>query len=277
MNAKEFLNGVAIVLVVMALAAVLEAVVPLFATSRKTAGRRRANLAMTAQTLIFNFLLTSAAATAALAMPPSSPSWMIRAGMPFPAQFVVGMLVLDFSFGYLAHRALHAVPFLWRFHKVHHSDPFVDVTTAYRNHPGEHIWRFLSILVPTWAFGIPASAVVVYRVLSSINGIFEHANLRVRPTIDVALSRFWVTPNMHKVHHSRLVEETDSNYGNLLSVYDRVLGTFTPTDRAQSVAYGLDDVEPAEALTFVGMNRMPWRTAQSRSGGERPERLSAAA
>jgi len=260
MNAREYLNAVAVILSIMAVAALLEWAIPLFATSAMPAGRRRANLAMTAQTLIFNFMLTAAAAAAALAMPLRSPALMTRAGMPAPVQFVVGMLLLDFSFGYFAHRVLHAVPFMWRFHQVHHSDSFVDVTTTYRNHPGEHVWRFISILVPTWAFGIPASAVVVYRLLSSINGVLEHANLRVRPRLDAALSRFWVTPNMHKVHHSRAVEETDSNYGNLLSVYDRALGTFSPTHRALSVVYGLDDVGRDEAQSFFAMNAMPWRS-----------------
>lgn len=265
MNPREYLSAVAVILFTMAVAALLEAAVPLFATSGMSAGRRRANLAMTVQTLIFNFVLTSAAGLAAVVMPLASPAIMARAGLPAAAQFVVGMLLLDFSFGYFAHRALHVSPMLWRFHRVHHSDPFVDVTTTYRNHPGEHVWRFFCILVPTWAFGVPASAVALYRVLSSINGVLEHANVRLKPTLDTALSRVWVTPNMHKVHHSRVMAETDTNYGNLLSVYDRVLGTFTPSERALSVAYGLEDVDPNEARSFAGMNMMPWRAGNRQS------------
>jgi sterol desaturase/sphingolipid hydroxylase (fatty acid hydroxylase superfamily) len=243
----------------MGMAALLETTAPLFAARGVAAGRRRANLAMTAQTLIFNFFLTSGAALAALVLPLASPGIMARAEMPAAAQFVVGILILDFAFGYFAHRVLHASPTMWRFHRVHHSDPFVDVTTTYRNHPVEHVWRYFCILVPTWAFGVPASAVVLYRLLSSINGVLEHANVSVGPALDGTVSRVWVTPNMHKVHHSRTVAETNSNYGNLLSLYDHVLGTFTPTERALRVAYGLDDVEPAVAQSFVGMNAMPWR------------------
>jgi sterol desaturase/sphingolipid hydroxylase (fatty acid hydroxylase superfamily) len=175
------------------------------------------------------------------------------------------MLVLDFSFGYFAHRVLHASPTLWRFHRVHHSDPFVDVTTTYRNHPVEHVWRYFCILLPTWALGVPASAVVLYRLLSSINGVLEHANIRVVPALDAAVSRVWVTPNMHKIHHSRVVVETDSNYGNLLSLYDRVLGTFTPTEHALSVPYGLEGVDPHALQSFVGLNTMPWRAKNARS------------
>ncbi len=259
MTGREYLSAVATILSIMGVAALLEAAAPLFAARGVAVGRRRANLAMTAQTLIFNYLLTSGAALAALVVPLASPGIMARAGMPTAAQFVVGILILDFAFGYFAHRVLHAST-LWPFHRVHHSDPFVDVTTTYRNHPVEHVWRFLCILVPTWAFGIPASAVVLYRLLSSINGVLEHANLRVGVALDSAVSRVWVTPNMHKVHHSRSAAETNSNYGNLLSLYDRVLGTFTPTERALTVAYGLDDADPEAARSFVGMNTMPWRS-----------------
>jgi len=276
MSAHEYLSAVATILFIMAVAALLETAAPLFAARDVAAGRRRANLAITAQTLIFNFFLTSGAALAALVLPLASPGIMARAGMPAAAQFVVGILILDFAFGYFAHRVLHASPTLWRFHRVHHSDPFVDVTTTYRNHPVEHIWRYVCILVPTWAFGVPASAVVLYRLLSSINGILEHANLSLGAGLDGTVSRVWVTPNMHKVHHSRVVAETNSNYGNLLSLYDRVLGTFTPTERALTVAYGLDDVDPAAAQSFVGMNTMPWR-ARNAPVGEASAETSAAA
>ena len=125
-------------------------------------------------------------------------------------------------------------PALWRFHRVHHSDPFVDVTTSFRTHPVEIAWRHLWLFVTVWILGVPAAAVVVFRVLSAVNGIFEHANIRVRPAVDTALSWVWVTPQMHKVHHSRDQAETDTNYGNLLALPDRLFGTFVPTKRALS-------------------------------------------
>jgi len=278
MNPREFLSAVAVILSIMAVVAVVEAAIPLFATRGMSTGRRRANLAMTAQTLIFNFLLTSAAALAALVLPLASPGILARAGISAAGQFVVGMLILDFSFGYFAHWVLHVSPALWRFHRVHHSDPFVDVTTSYRNHPVEHVWRFLCILVPTWVFGVPASAVVLYRLLSSINGVLEHANIRVNPALDRVVSLVWVTPNMHKVHHSRQVVETDSNYGNLLSLYDHVFETFTPTVRALSVEYGLEDVDPNEQQSYIGLTTMPWRSRKlQRHKDQAPESIKARA
>jgi sterol desaturase/sphingolipid hydroxylase (fatty acid hydroxylase superfamily) len=162
------------------------------------------------------------------------------------------------SAGYLAHRMLHLFPILWRFHRVHHSDDFVDVTTTYRTHPVETVWRFLFVFVPVWIFGIPAQAVVIQRLLSATNGILEHANIRLWYPLDRFVSLIWVTPNVHKIHHSRELAETNSNYGNVLTLYDRMFGTFISSDRAGSVVYGLDEVDPDRIASFGRLLSMPF-------------------
>jgi sterol desaturase/sphingolipid hydroxylase (fatty acid hydroxylase superfamily) len=210
-----------------------------------------------------NWALTSAAAVGALALSLQAPGLMARLGLPIAAQIVVGVVVLDFFYGYLAHQAMHLSPILWRVHRVHHSDPFVDVTTTYRTHPIESLWRYLFVLVPVWILGVPAAAVVLHRLLSAINGILEHGNIRLWPQLDSALSLVWVTPNMHKVHHSREHLETDSNYGNIFSIHDRIFRTFTPTERAFSVAYGLDDADPARARSLPGLLSMPFQVVEA--------------
>jgi sterol desaturase/sphingolipid hydroxylase (fatty acid hydroxylase superfamily) len=150
---------------------------------------------------------------------------------------------------------------------VHHSDAFVDVTTSYRTHPVETAWRHVWLFVMVWALGIPAAAVTVFRVLSAVNAIFEHANIRVRPALDTAASWIWVTPNMHKIHHSREQAETDSNYGNIFTLHDRLFGTFVPTVRAFGVQYGLDDVDPSEVSSFGALLAMPWRSRRAGRAG----------
>jgi sterol desaturase/sphingolipid hydroxylase (fatty acid hydroxylase superfamily) len=259
MNTREYLSSVAIILAVMATVSVIEAVVPLFARPEGLPGRRRANLAMTFVTLLFAFALTSGVALAALYLPLSSPGLMSVVGLPVLAQLAIGVVVADFAYGYLAHWLMHASPRLWRFHRVHHSDPFVDVTTSYRTHPVENAWRHLWLFAAVWVLGIPAAAVVTFRVLSAVNGILEHANVRVRPAIDTFVSLVWVTPNMHKVHHSRDKAETNANYGNLFTLHDRLFRTFVPTVRAFSVKYGLDDVDPTETRSVAALLAMPWR------------------
>jgi sterol desaturase/sphingolipid hydroxylase (fatty acid hydroxylase superfamily) len=268
MNAQDYFRTVALVVLVMAAVALIEATVPLFIRPTTLPGRKKTNLAMTLQTLLFAFLLTSAVAAAAVYLPLASLRPMAAAGLPAVVQLVLGLVAIDFAFGYAAHRTMHAWPALWKYHRVHHSDPFVDVTTSYRTHPVESAWRHLWLFAAVWTLGIPAAAVVAFRVLSAVNGILEHANIRVRPALDAAVSRVWVTPNMHKVHHSRDQADTNSNYGNLFTLHDRVFGTFVPTERAFSVQYGLEDVDPAEMRSFGALLAMPWRSGS----GERREK-----
>jgi sterol desaturase/sphingolipid hydroxylase (fatty acid hydroxylase superfamily) len=213
-------------------------------------------------------VLHSAAALIAVAVSPAAPGAMARLEIPFAVQIIASIVVLDLSYGYLAHRAMHMSPLLWRAHRVHHSDPFVDVTTSYRTHPIEGAWRFLFLIVPVWILGVPVEGVVTYRLLSAINGILEHANIRLWAPIDRALSLVWVTPNMHKLHHSRLCAETNSNYGNIFSIHDRLLRTFTPTARALAMCYGLDDADPAQVKSLRALLAMPF--ASIRPGGTAP-------
>ena len=256
MTAREFLTNVTIILAVMAVAALIELAVPMFAAGAWTGGRRRANLGLTAVSFFSNWLLASIAATAALTLRPAG--LLARLGWPAWLTIVVGIVVLDFSVGYLSHRTMHAWPAMWRFHRVHHSDDFVDVTTTYRTHPVETVWRFLFAIVPVWLLGIPAQAVMIQRLLQATNGVIEHGNIRLRPALDRAVSLVWVTPNVHKIHHSREISETNSNYANLLTIYDRLLGTYTPSDRAEAVVYGLDDAERMGKATFPALVAIPF-------------------
>jgi sterol desaturase/sphingolipid hydroxylase (fatty acid hydroxylase superfamily) len=208
---------------------------------------------------LLNWSLSSVTAILALAVSLQPPALARGLGWPMLVEIVAGIVILDFSAGYLAHRALHRFPILWRFHRVHHSDDFVDVTTTYRTHPVETVWRFLFVIVPVWVIGIPALAVVIQRLVSATNGILEHGNIRLWRPLDRVLSLVWVTPNVHKIHHSREMAETNSNYGNVLTIYDRILGTFTPSDRAETVVYGLDEVDPARIGSFGGLLSMPFQ------------------
>jgi sterol desaturase/sphingolipid hydroxylase (fatty acid hydroxylase superfamily) len=262
MTPREFLTSATLVLAMLAVSSLIELALPLFARSPALRGRKATNLAMTALTLVLNWALTVVAAGVAYAVSFQGPGLMDRLGIPLAAQIAAGFVVLDFSFGYVAHRALHASPLLWRVHRVHHSDPFVDVTTTFRNHPIEGLWRFLFLIVPTWLLGVPAEAVALQRLLTVVNGSLEHANIRLWRPLDRVLSLFWVTPNLHKVHHSRERVETDSNYGNLLSIYDRIFRTFTPTERASDVRYGLDDVDPVRATSLPALLAMPFQARE---------------
>jgi len=265
MSARAFLMNVLVVSAIMAVAALIEAVVPMFARTSSMPGRRAANLALTAVVFLLNWSLSSVTAILALALSLQPPALAKGLGLPMSVQIVAGIVILDFSVGYLAHRLLHLFPVLWRFHRVHHSDEFVDATTTYRTHPVETVWRFLFVIVPVWMLGIPAQAVVIQRLVSAGNGILEHSNIRLWRPLDRVVSLVWVTPNVHKIHHSRDLVETNSNYGNVLTVYDRMLGTFTSADRAESVVYGVDEADPTRIASFGGLLSMPFQPERRHS------------
>jgi sterol desaturase/sphingolipid hydroxylase (fatty acid hydroxylase superfamily) len=273
MSVRAFLTNASFILSVMAIGALLETAVPMFVAKPWKQDGRGANLGLTAVSLLSNWLLASLAAVAALSLRPAGLT--ARLHWPAWAEILVGVLVLDFSVGYLSHRAMHVWTPMWRFHQIHHSDPFVDVTTTYRTHPVETVWRFAFALIPIWLLGLPATAVVVQRLLQAGNGILEHANVRLWDPLDRVLSAIFVTPNVHKIHHSRALAETNSNYANLVTVYDRLLGTFTPAARAKDVVYGLDGVDPEAARSFAGLLSMPFQSSESSSMPDRKIRIHA--
>jgi len=257
MTPHEFLRSIIVIVALMAAAALLETVVPLFGRGAAGRGRQRANLGLTALTFAGNWALASAASLVPLAAAARG-AGLAGLGLAPWLQVLTSIAVLDFC-TYLAHRSRHVTPELWRVHRVHHSDPFVDVSTTYRQHPIESLWRFLWIAGPAAALGLPASGVIAYRLVSALNALAEHANVPLWRPLDTALSLAWVTPNTHKVHHSRACAETDTNYGNILALYDRLLETFSPSARAYDVRYGLDDVDAPEATSFTRLLAMPFR------------------
>jgi sterol desaturase/sphingolipid hydroxylase (fatty acid hydroxylase superfamily) len=255
MSTREFLSNVTFILTIMAIGTLLETAVPFFAAKRDR-DRRAANLAFTGLSLVTNWALSSVAAVLAFSLRPAG-LMSVTAWSP-TVRIVLGVVLLDFSVGYLSHRMLHVWSWLWRFHRIHHCDDFVDVTTTYRTHPVETVWRFLFSVVPVWLVGLPAQAVLIQRLLQTAFGIIEHSNVRLPRGVDRILSIVLVTPNLHKVHHSRLLAETNSNYANVLTLWDRILGTFTPSERAYSVVYGLDDADPALMASFPALLAMPF-------------------
>jgi sterol desaturase/sphingolipid hydroxylase (fatty acid hydroxylase superfamily) len=158
---------------------------------------------------------------------------------------IISFLVLDFFGGWLVHITEHKVPFLWRFHVIHHSDNNVDVTTGLRHHPGESILRGLFFFAGIMVSGAPMYAVMIFQTLLVLSTAFTHANISLPKKLDKALSYIIVSPNMHKVHHHWKQPYTDSNYGAILSIWDRLLGTFKKLAPSQ-IRYGLDRYYPNE-------------------------------
>ena len=179
-----------------------------------------------------------------------------RAGLPMWAHVVGAVLLLD-AWTYAWHRMNHRVSFLWRFHRVHHSDAEMDVTTASRFHVGELILSS-ALRVPILVLlGVYAWELLLYETLMFAVVQFHHANIGLPAGLDRALRAVIVTPNLHKVHHSRLQPETDSNYSALFSWWDRLFRSFRLRDRPEEIEFGLDQFVDPEHETMAGLMRMP--------------------
>jgi sterol desaturase/sphingolipid hydroxylase (fatty acid hydroxylase superfamily) len=163
---------------------------------------------------------------------------------------LIGVLALDFS-SWWVHWVMHRQPLLWRFHLIHHSDSKVDVTTGLRHHPGDSLLRGVFFILFIFISGAPMYAVMIYQTLVVAFTAFTHANISLPVAIDKWLSYLLISPNMHKVHHHRLQPYTDSNYGAVFSIWDRLLGTFSHLPM-QDIRYGIDRYYPAEKDEDLG-------------------------
>lgn len=152
---------------------------------------------------------------------------------------LLGVLLLDFFGAYLAHYVEHKVKPLWMVHLVHHTDHNVDTTTANRHHPIESLIRFAFTLLGVIVVGTPIAIVFLYQSLSLIFTQFTHANIKMPKGLDKALSYLIVSPDMHKIHHHYRLPYTDSNYGNIFSIWDRIFGTYMYMER-EKLVYGVD-------------------------------------
>ncbi|CAA0231038.1 sterol desaturase family protein [Tenacibaculum maritimum] len=219
---------------------IIEGAVPLFDFKYKKWKHAIPNLFFTGTTIIINvalaFLLLRIADWVTVTnfgiinWLPEMPLWLYA---------FLGVLLLDFFGAYLAHFTEHKIKLLWMVHLVHHTDHKVDTTTANRHHPLESIIRFVFTLLGVFIVGIPIAIVMLYQSISLIFTQLTHANIKMPRKLDKLFSYFIVSPDMHKVHHHNLLPYTDANYGNIFSIWDRLLGTYMELDR-EKIVYGVD-------------------------------------
>jgi len=235
----------------------LESVVPLYRYGRGRLPHVFPNIVLALLLILTNVALSAGTARLAAFADRHGMGLFRLLGFSPIMMSVFGVAALDF-FGYWAHRLLHQSWLGWQFHRVHHSEAAVDVTTAFRQHPGETVWRILWQLTAVVVFGLPLWVVVIYLTLSGLNAQLEHANIRLNERVDGLLRSFLVTPNMHKAHHSRIQRETDTNYSNIFSFWDRLCGTYTPRIDFGKLCYGLDGFDDPRRQNLRGLLKMPF-------------------
>lgn len=175
---------------------------------------------------------------------------------------LVAFLGLDL-FCYLWHRANHRVRWLWRFHRVHHADSAMDVTTAGRFHVGELGMAALVRLPLLYGLGVSTSLLLTYETTLLAVSMFHHANVRLGPW-DAVLQTLLVTPGMHSIHHSRDPGHFDRNFSSVLSIWDRLFGTFHTTTAA--IEHGLDGIHEAQAICVRSMLSAPFTCPDDEAG-----------
>lgn len=178
--------------------------------------------------------------------------------MPLWAFTIVGLLLLDLIGAWFVHWTEHRVKWMWKFHLIHHSDTNVDTTSANRHHPGESVFRFIFTTAGIVIAGAPMWMVFMYQAISVLLSQFNHANIVIPKWLDNAMSWVLVSPDMHKVHHHYVLPYTDSNYGNIFSIWDRIFGTFMTLDR-DKIIYGIDThMKPEENTRLGSLLKIPF-------------------
>lgn len=244
----------------------IENAYPLFHFSYHKIRHAGINIVFTLTTILVNFSLafllvqsSQWATTSHFGVLSWIPDW------PLWSRFLIGLLLLDFIGAWLIHWIQHKVKWMWKFHIIHHTDTHVDTTTANRHHPGESVFRFVFTILATLVAGAPMWLVFAYQSLSVLLSQFNHANIQLPEKLDRIVSLLIVTPNMHHVHHHYRQPYTDTNYGNIFSIWDRLFGTYIQLDQSRLI-YGIDThLDEKENSNVGNLMRIPFQKYRHRT------------
>ncbi len=259
---------------------IAEGLLPLFRFQYQKFKHASINLFFTLTTAIIGFGLAGVLLLASNWVAANKFGLIYLLEMPLWGQVVLGVLLLDLIGAYLIHWTEHKVKWMWKFHLVHHSDTTVDVTTGLRHHPGETVFRIGFTILAVIVVGAPIGIIMLYQSLSVLFAHITHANVNIPSRVDNILSYILVTPNMHKVHHHHTQPLTDTNFGNIFSIWDRVFGTFASVEDTRDLKYGIDThMDPKENTQLINLLSIPfqpYRTPEhiSQSGQETEEKLT---
>lgn len=251
----------------------IESAVPLFSFKYNKWKHAGINIFFTLTTAIINFAM-------AFILVKSS-DWVVAnnfgliqwVSMPIWLYTLVGLLLLDLIGAYTVHYVEHRVKWMWRFHLIHHTDQHVDTTTANRHHPGESVFRFVFTTIAVFIVGAPMWMVFLYQTLSVILTQFNHSNVRMPEWLDRTLVWVICTPNMHRVHHHYRLPYTDTNFGNIFSIWDRIFGTYIEAPN-EKLKYGVDTfMAPEEANNVSTLLKIPFMRYRNTIRYDQEEKL----
>lgn len=249
---------------VFALMALLELLIPFRREASQRASRWPANIGIVViDSLLVRLVAPAGAVSIAFFAETKGIGLLNSVALPGWAEVLAAVLVLDFAI-WAQHLVFHKVPMLWRLHRMHHADTGYDVTTALRFHPIEILLSLGIKAAMILLIGAPALAVMIFEVLLNATAMFNHANVRLPDGLDRLLRLIVVTPGMHRVHHSTVQAETDSNYGFNSPWWDRLFGTYraAPSAGEDGMVFGLETFRAPEERGFLRMLTQPFRASK---------------
>ena len=208
--------------------------------------------------LVYHFIFTASIINLSKEVAQNKTGLLNTFAAPGWLKILLGILILDF-FIYLWHLSTHSLPLLWRFHRVHHSDMNMDVSTGSRFHLGEFLVTGIIRLVVIYIFGIPWAAYVLFELLVNLSVQFHHSTVKINPAFEKIWVLLFVPPFLHRIHHSIVRKECDSNYGVLLSIWDRLAGTLNTVADQKKIVIGTSSHRTFEALDFWQLQLMPFK------------------
>ncbi len=256
---EQLTNGEKLLWIAICLAIswILESLVPLVRFNYRKWKHAGVNFVFLTTTIIINALFGIATVGVFLWIEESQFGLLHLVNLPIWVELLIGVMLLDLIAQYVVHYLLHKVKWMWKFHMVHHSDTKVDTTTGTRHHPGDYVMREVFALIAILISGIPFAFYMVYRITTVFCTYLTHANIVVPVWLDKTLSLLFITPNVHKFHHHYERPWTDTNYGNIFSIWDRIFGTFVYDD-PRKIRYGLDVLEDQKDEDVLYQFKVPF-------------------
>lgn len=252
---------------------VLEGINPFFSRNYKLGKHAVANIFFTLTTALVNFPLAFLIVL--------SCEWVVKnnfgivqwLGGSTVLFLTVGLLLMDLVGAWLVHYVEHHVKWMWKFHAVHHTDQHVDTTSGNRHHPGESVFRLAFTILAVFVVGAPIWLVFLYQTISVIMTQFNHSNVSIPGWLDKSLGWLLVTPDIHRVHHHYRMPYSDSNFGNIFSIWDRIFRTFQTADN-QNIRFGLDThMEEKYSENVLAMLKMPFEKYRPKINYDQEEKI----
>ena len=246
----------------------LEALSPLFQMNYNKLKHAKINLTLTLITLIINLIGASLIIKVVNYSSQNRSGLLNLIDLPIWLYSLFGLLLLDFIGAWLIHWLEHKVKWMWRVHVIHHTDPNVDVTSGLRHHPGENLLRLTFTVLAILVTGASLGLVMFYQTISAFFAALTHANISVPKWLDKPLSFIFVTPDFHKIHHHYILPHTDSNYGNIFSIWDYIFSTTSKLEIIK-LKYGIDTyMKNEEHSKIKNLLLIPFQEYRTPVGGK---------